>query len=84
MKRRNFLTFSFALGSIEALGKEKSPPKKGFIVGLGKQDLGKNTPFKGVNANDLKISSRDTNGNLSIFEYIGTEKTGPSLHVHFF
>lgn len=45
MKRRNFLTFSFALGSIEALGKEKSPPKKGFIVGLGEARFGEKYSF---------------------------------------
>lgn len=74
MKRRNFLTSTLAIGALEAIGKEKLPPKKGFIVGQGEARFGQHTPFKGVNPNDLKISSKDTNGNLSIFEYIGTEK----------
>ena len=84
MKRRNFLTGTLALGAIEVLGEDKTPKKKGFVVRKGEARFGEHTPFKGVNPNDLKISSKDTNGNLSIFEYIGTEKTGPSLHVHFF
>ncbi len=38
--------------------------------------------FGGVNPNDLKVSSKDTNGMLAIFEYVGKEKIGPPLHVH--
>nr|HRD07489.1 cupin domain-containing protein [Saprospiraceae bacterium] len=35
-----------------------------------------------VNPNDLKLSSKDTNGQLSTFWYKGMEKTGPSFHAH--
>lgn len=39
--------------------------------------------FLGVHPNDLKISSKDTDGQLSVFEYTGLGKVGPALHVHF-
>lgn len=60
-----------------------APPRKGFIVKAGDARFGTHTPFKGINPNDLKVSAKDTNGMLSVFEYIGREKTGPALHVHF-
>jgi quercetin 2,3-dioxygenase len=35
-----------------------------------------------VNPNLVKISGKDTGGLLSVFEYEGFAKIGPSLHVH--
>lgn len=55
---------------------------KPFIVKSGEARSGIHTPFKGINANDVKISGKDTNGQLAVFEYIGKERTGPPLHVH--
>jgi quercetin dioxygenase-like cupin family protein len=84
MKRRNFLTATLATGAFSAFEIENKPTKKGFIVKNGDARFGIHTPFKGINPNDVKISSKDTGGQLSVFEYIGHEKTGPSLHIHFY
>ncbi|MEZ0483450.1 cupin domain-containing protein [Fibrella aquatica] len=91
MQRRTFLATAMVaptLGSsIATMPTTQSAPgtqpQKGFMVKAGEARFGVHTPFKGVNPNDLKVSSKDTNGALSVFEYIGREKTGPSLHVHF-
>jgi quercetin dioxygenase-like cupin family protein len=56
--------------------------KNGFLVKSGEARFGRHTPYKGVNPNDLKISTKDTDGQMSLFEYIGIEKTGPPMHVH--
>ncbi|MBO0951483.1 cupin domain-containing protein [Fibrella forsythiae] len=88
MKRRQFLTASIAstaLGTAvtnSLAGQPTTPPPTGFIVKAGEARFGQHTPFKGINPNDLKLSAKDTNGALAMFEYTGNEKTGPSLHVH--
>jgi mannose-6-phosphate isomerase-like protein (cupin superfamily) len=85
MKRRNFILSSFVAAPVLAsanqmLTIDKTP--EAFIIKSGEARFGVHTPFKGVNPNDLKISKQDTEGAVAMFEYIGTEKTGPSLHVH--
>ena len=58
---------------------------KGFRIKSGESRTGKHLKMKGVTLNvlDLKVSSKDTNGNLSVFEQIGfTPKGGPPLHIH--
>lgn len=54
-----------------------------FIVDSGKSRFGEVVRFLGVHPNDLKISSKDTDGQLSVFEYTGLGKVGPMLHIHF-
>jgi quercetin 2,3-dioxygenase len=54
-----------------------------FIVNKNASRFGDDIKFRGVSPNNLKISSKDTNGQLSVFEFIGLEKTGPSYHIHF-
>lgn len=54
-----------------------------FIVDSGKSRFGEVVRFLGVHPNDLKISSKDTGGQLSVFEYTGLGKVGPMLHIHF-
>jgi quercetin dioxygenase-like cupin family protein len=56
--------------------------KKAFIVEKGRSRFGETVKFLGVHPNDLKISTKDTNGQLSVFEYSGFAKVGPMLHVH--
>jgi len=59
--------------------------QKGFRIKSGESRTGKHLKMKGVTLNvlDLKVSSKDTNGNLSVFEQIGfTPKGGPPLHIH--
>lgn len=57
--------------------------KDPFIVDAGKSRFGETVKFLGVHPNDLKISGKDTDGQLSVFEYTGLGKVGPILHVHF-
>ncbi|TAE52428.1 MAG: cupin domain-containing protein, partial [Bacteroidetes bacterium] len=52
------------------------------VIRAGLSRFGQPTPFRGVNPNDLKLSSRDTAGKLSAFEYVGVQKTGPGYHAH--
>ena len=89
MQRKEFLTKS-AL-AIPALGffpsafakKPGATTQKPFVVDAGKSRFGETVKFLGVHPNDLKISGKDTGGQLSVFEYIGTAKVGPTLHIHF-
>jgi quercetin 2,3-dioxygenase len=90
MNRKQFLLTGFAFSPILALAeplagkKGKRSASKPFIVDEAKSRFGDVILFKGVNHNDLKISSKDTGGQLSVFEYRGIEKTGPSLHIHLY
>jgi quercetin 2,3-dioxygenase len=87
MDRRKFVTIS--LFSLPALIGSSSwrlsdISGKAFVLKSGLSRFGVPTPFMGVNPNDLKLSSKDTNGRLSAFEYVGIQKTGPSLHAHLY
>jgi quercetin dioxygenase-like cupin family protein len=86
MERRKFIVTTAALtafgSDLMVFSKDENEDKDGFLVKSGEARHGKHTPYKGVNPNDLKISSKDTDGQMSVFEYIGMEKTGPPLHVH--
>lgn len=88
MKRKEFFAkTALLLPSVAVMGNlnaQKATPKKSkpFIVDAGKSRFGEVVKFLGVHPKDLKISSKDTNGQLSVFEYIGTAKVGPMLHVH--
>lgn len=66
--------------SYSKLGKSTKEP---FVIGAGQSRFGETVKFLGVHPNDLKISSKDTGGQLSVFEYTGLGKVGPSLHIHF-
>ncbi|AEE53108.1 cupin domain-containing protein [Haliscomenobacter hydrossis] len=86
MQRRKFLTSTTLVATaigVSAKSLVLKKDKKPFVVKNGEARFGVHTPFRGVNPNDVKISGKDTNGQLAVFEYIGTEKTGPSLHLHF-
>ena len=69
-----------AAPSLSAFKPVNTPP---FVVKAGDARFGVHTPYKGVNPNDVKISGKDTGGQLAVFEYIGHEKAGPVLHVHY-
>jgi quercetin dioxygenase-like cupin family protein len=85
MQRRKFLTVSSLALAMGTVPKSKANPAStnSFIVKAKEARFGVHTPFMGVNPNDVKISGKDTNGQLAVFEYVGTQKVGPSLHVHF-
>lgn len=86
MQRRNFIQATIAAFPIIATSvktEAKSRTKKGFKVESGKDRFNQPIKYRGVNPNDVKISTKDTDGQLSVFEYVGFQKIGPQLHVHF-
>ncbi len=87
MKRKQFLAGSLSILPAMAfaqLSEATAAPKKPFVVAAGKGRFNESFLFKGKSPNDIKISKHDTNGQLAVFEYIGYEKTGPALHLHYF
>jgi quercetin dioxygenase-like cupin family protein len=86
MKRRNFITASAATLPLLALGHKlpnaaaRNP--KGFVIRTNQSRFEEKTLINGTSPNNLKIASKDTDGALSVFEYIGNEKGGPPLHIH--
>lgn len=87
MERRKFLSISltvFPVLTIPQLFSAQNPAQKAIVLRQGESRFGFPTPFLGVNPNDLKVSSKDTLGKLSTFDYIGNQKAGPSLHSHLY
>jgi mannose-6-phosphate isomerase-like protein (cupin superfamily) len=59
--------------------------EKPFKVSSGEARYGKRYNMKGVTLNtlDIKISGKDTNNELAVFEQSGlTPHGGPPLHIH--
>lgn len=89
MQRKQFLIATLLAAPGVALSKSsfmQSQPisnNEPFIVDNGQSRFGDTIKFLGVHPNDLKVSSKDTDGQLSVFEYIGFAKVGPMLHMHF-
>ena len=86
MKRKQFL--ATALAAIPALAFSQlsgSTMDKGkaFIVRAGQSRTGRQMKYKGKHPNDIIISKKDTDNNLSIFLFTGYDKVGPSLHLHY-
>lgn len=86
MKRRTFLASTAAtipvLAFNQGFNNLEEGPKEGFVVKANESRFGEKTKVNGLSPNDIKVSSKDTNGNLTVFEYIGNEKGGPPLHMH--
>ena len=86
MQRRKFLLATAATIPALAIGQNHKSPaeraKKGFVVKATESRFKEKTQIGGTSPNDIKVSSKDTDGNLTIFEYTGNEKGGPPLHVH--
>jgi quercetin dioxygenase-like cupin family protein len=91
MHRRNFLlstlifipAFTLARSAIRTLRGDK----RGFKVNSGEARYGEHYKMKGVTLNllDNKISSKDTDGSIAVFEQNGfTPKGGPPLHLHLY
>lgn len=86
MQRREFLKTT--IGAIPALSLVPSvwampSTQKPFVIKSRESRFGVSTPFRGVIPNDLKISSKDTDGYYSFFDYVGIDRIpGPNLHVH--
>jgi quercetin dioxygenase-like cupin family protein len=88
MKRNKFILSVLFAAPVAALAQLKSfltGDKKGFKVSSGESRNGEHLTMKGITVNtlDLKVSGNDTEGDLAIFEQIGsTPKGGPPLHIH--
>jgi quercetin dioxygenase-like cupin family protein len=92
MKRNNFIVALLGLtASPLAFGiqneRQSSGGRSGFKIDSGEGRLHGHIKLKGVNSNiiDLKVSGKDTNGDLAIFEQTSISKgRGTPLHVHYF
>jgi quercetin dioxygenase-like cupin family protein len=89
MRRKKFILSTLAAIPLLAVAKIKSVVSmrtvKGFKVSSGKARFGVHYKMKGVTQNtlDIKISGKDTENDLAVFEQTGlTPKGGPPLHVH--
>ena len=89
MKRRYFILTTLAILPLTAFAKFTSRimtrTNKGFKVNSGEARYGIHYRMKGVTLNvlDIKISSKDTDGDLAVFEQNGfTPQGGPPLHIH--
>ncbi len=90
MQRKEFLLTTLtalpalAIGQLSVSKRKNLSETEPFIVDTGRSRFGEKVLFLGVHPNDLKISSKDTDGQLSVFEYTGLGKVGPMLHVHLY
>jgi mannose-6-phosphate isomerase-like protein (cupin superfamily) len=87
MQRRKFIATAAASIPALALGQTLSAPEnrtdQGFVVKANESRFKESTLlFGGTSPNDIKVSSKDTDGTLTVFEYIGNVKGGPPLHIH--
>ena len=87
MQRRKFILASIAtVPAVEVLAEsvlvETTENKKGVVVKAGQSRFGEQTKIGGLSPNDIKISTKDTDGQLAVFEYVGKERGGPPLHIH--
>lgn len=89
MNRNRFMTAIVGLMATTSFSFTKLhkmfQPGKGFKANAGEGRYHGHIRLKGVNSNhlDVKISGKDTNGELAIFEQTGlSPKRGTPLHVH--
>jgi quercetin dioxygenase-like cupin family protein len=57
-------------------------PKKAIKITAGNDRFNEPKLIRGVFKMDCKVSGKDTNGELSIFENVCPQKGGPGLHLH--
>ena len=87
MERKKFLLATAAAIPALLIGQNVQAQKtkrtnKGFVVKASESRFNEKTLIGGNNPNDIKVSQRDTSGDLTIFEYTGNVKGGPPLHIH--
>lgn len=87
IKRRKFLHTTLATSSFASAiyFQDKPALDKGFKVRAGEGRRHGHIQLKGVNSNilDVKVSGKDTNGTLAVFEQTSlSPKRGTPLHVH--
>lgn len=86
MKRNTFLKLS--IGVIPAFNTNDKVSiadrlKKGFKVDSGKDRFDKSISLLEGDTFYTKVSSKDTNGDMYLFESTRLKKGGPSLHFHY-
>ncbi len=88
MKRRKFIQAALATAPLTTIDPPLAIPEraeKGFKISKGEGRYHGHIQLKGVNANilDVKVSGKDTNGALAVFEQTSlSPKRGTPLHVH--
>ena len=90
MKRRDFLKFPMAAAALAMMARAATPAgstperaKKGLWVGSQKDRFDEELLIMGGRF-DLKISGRDTGGDLCLYDTYREIKGGPALHRHYF
>jgi quercetin dioxygenase-like cupin family protein len=91
MKRQKFILTALAVFPLAALSKISAKvttrTAKGFKVNKDEARFGEHYKMKGITMNvlDVKVSSKDTDGDIAVFEQNGfTPKGGPPLHIHLY
>lgn len=90
MKRNSFLRFGVAIGAflatcfnVNAGNRSKTREDKGFKVDAGKDRFDKSiAPFEG-DTFYCKVSAKDTDGGMYVFESTRIKEGGPILHTHY-
>lgn len=87
MERKKFLVTTAAAIPALLIGQNVQAQKtkrtnKGFVVKASESRFNEKTLNGGKNPNDIKVSQQDTSGDLTVFEYTGSVKGGPPLHIH--
>lgn len=84
MQRRLFLQIPLVASALIAEAKRSNPgdPTKGFKVESGKDRFQEELHIMGGQF-DCKVSGKDTNGQLLIYDTMRQEKGGPALHFHY-
>ena len=84
MKRRLFLQVPLLASALmtEARPKTNDRPKKGFKVESVKDRYQEELFIMGGRF-DCKVSSKDTDGDLLIYDTLREEKGGPAFHFHY-
>ena len=75
MQRRRFLQLPLGVPVLSLYGFPPLVPEKGFKVEAGKDRFGRSLNYIGARF-DLKVSGKDTNGAISVFETTRFEKKG--------
>jgi mannose-6-phosphate isomerase-like protein (cupin superfamily) len=84
MERRLFLQLPLLASALTANAKKANPgrPNKGFKVGANKDRYQEELLIMG-GLFDCKVSSKDTDGDLLIYDTIRHSKGGPPMHLHY-
>ncbi|HEX2535373.1 MAG TPA: cupin domain-containing protein [Chitinophagaceae bacterium] len=82
MNRRLFLQFPLVAGALLAAPDAGArDPKKGFMVAANRDRYEEELLFMGGRF-FCKVSGKDTEGQLCIYDTVRWEKGGPALHLH--